>query len=152
MCWENWSENKKIICLLANFFCCGLNRISGLSKSRNCCVYMKLLFHISFSFHPCSYCEPIPCTPNYLVFPQDSCSLQRHVFKCILSISSPWEMTHPSPPLPVNLSQFGPGNESFKWFPPLMMKHAWQLWQVINWDGGTGSTFRLALRMSAVLC
>lgn len=56
------------------------------------------------------------------------------------------EMTSSISPLPVNLSQFGPGNESFKRFPPLMMKHARQLWQVINWDGGTGSTFRLCVR------
>lgn len=86
-------KTKKIIWLLTIFFCRGLNKISGLSKGRNGCVYIQLLFHISFIFHPCSYCEPIPSMPNYLVFPQDSCFLQRHVFKCILSISSPWEMT-----------------------------------------------------------
>lgn len=62
------------------------NRPIKAAKGRNSCVYIQ-------SFHPCCYYQTIPSTPNYLVFPQQPCYPQWHVFKCILSISSLREMT-----------------------------------------------------------
>lgn len=82
----------------------------------------EAFFH---AFTPVVLARGFPVCPTVFVFPQDNKYLMWHVFHYVLYLVSVRDVPFITPLL-VNL-QHGGGNESFSWFPPLMMKHGRQL-------------------------